>query len=213
MHKKEFITAGQSLETASKVLIMMHGRGGSAEDILGLSDHLQVKDFAIVAPKATNNTWYPYSFLMPPQQNEPWLSSALQVIKEIINDLVAKGVTQELIYFLGFSQGACLTLEFVTRNATRFGGVVALTGGLIGDKIYEQNYVGNFDGTKIFIGTSAPDPHVPVQRVHDSELILRKLNAAVTVKVYKGMGHTINQDELDAANMILTSVEKRSVDK
>ena len=213
MHKKEFITAGQSLETASKVLIMMHGRGGSAEDILGLSDHLQVKDFAIVAPKATNNTWYPYSFLMPPQQNEPWLSSALQVIKEIINDLVAKGVTQELIYFLGFSQGACLTLEFVTRNATRFGGVVALTGGLIGDKIHEQNYAGNFDGTKIFIGTSDPDPHVPVQRVHDSELILRKLNAAVTVKVYKGMGHTINQDELDAANMILTSVEKRSVDK
>jgi len=213
MHKKEFITAGQSLETASKVLIMMHGRGGSAEDILGLSDHLQVKDFAIVAPKATNNTWYPYSFLMPPQQNEPWLSSALQVIKEIINDLVAKGVTQELIYFLGFSQGACLTLEFVTRNATRFGGVVALTGGLIGDKIYEQNYVGNFDGTKIFIGTSDPDPHVPVQRVHDSELILRKLNAAVTVKVYKGMGHTINQDELDAANMILTSAEKRSGDK
>ena len=212
MHKKEFITAGQSLETASKVLIMMHGRGGSAEDILGLSDHLQVKDFAIVAPKATNNTWYPYSFLMPPQQNEPWLSSALQVIKEIINDLVAKGVTQELIYFLGFSQGACLTLEFVTRNATRFGGVVALTGGLIGDKIYEQNYVGNFDGTKIFIGTSDPDPHVPVQRVHDSELILRKLNAAVTVKVYKGMGHTINQDELDAANMILTSAEKRSAD-
>jgi len=213
MHKKEFITAGQSLETASKVLIMMHGRGGSAEDILGLSDHLQVKDFAIVVPKATNNTWYPYSFLMPPQQNEPWLSSALQVIKEIINDLVAKGVTQELIYFLGFSQGACLTLEFVTRNATRFGGVVALTGGLIGDKIYEQNYVGNFDGTKIFIGTSDPDPHVPVQRVHDSELILRKLNAAVTVKVYKGMGHTINQDELDAANMILTSAEKRSADK
>ena len=213
MHKKEFITAGQSLETASKVLIMMHGRGGSAEDILGLSDHLQVKDFAIVAPKATNNTWYPYSFLMPPQQNEPWLSSALQVIKEIINDLVAKGVTQELIYFLGFSQGACLTLEFVTRNATRFGGVVALTGGLIGDKIYEQNYVGNFNGTKIFIGTSDPDPHVPVQRVHDSELILRKLNAAVTVKVYKGMGHTINQDELDAANMILTSAEKRSADK
>jgi len=213
MHKKEFITAGQSLETASKVLIMMHGRGGSAEDILGLSDRLQVKDFAIVAPKATNNTWYPYSFLMPPQQNEPWLSSALQVIKEIINDLVAKGVTQELIYFLGFSQGACLTLEFVTRNATRFGGVVALTGGLIGDKIYEQNYAGNFDGTKIFIGTSDPDPHVPVQRVHDSELILRKLNAAVTVKVYKGMGHTINQDELDAANMILTSAEKRSADK
>ena len=208
MHQKEFITAGQSLEEASKVLIMIHGRGGSAEDILGLSDHLHVKDFAILAPKATGNTWYPYSFLMPPSQNEPWLSSALQVIKEIVNDVVSKGVTQDRIYFLGFSQGACLTLEFVSRNATHYGGVVAFTGGLIGDKIYEQNYAGNFDGTKIFIGTSDPDPHVPVQRVHDSELILRKLNASVTVKVYKGMGHTINQDEIDAANNILSSAGK-----
>jgi len=208
MHTKEFITAGQSLEAASKVLIMIHGRGGSAEDILGLSDHLHVKDFAILAPKATGNTWYPYSFLMPPSQNEPWLSSALQVIKEIVDDVVEKGVTPERIYFLGFSQGACLTLEFVTRNANRYGGVVAFTGGLIGDKIYEQNYAGNFDGTQIFIGTSDPDPHVPVQRVHDSELILRKLNASVTVKVYKGMGHTINQDEIDAANNILSSAQK-----
>lgn len=207
MHKKEFITTGQSLETASRVLIMIHGRGGSAEDILGLSDHLQVRDFAILAPRATNNTWYPYSFLMPPSQNEPWLSSALQVIKEIVSDIVAKGVTQERIYFLGFSQGACLTLEFVTRNATRYGGVVAFTGGLIGDKIYEENYAGNFDGTQIFIGTSDPDPHVPVQRVHDSELILQKLHASVTVKVYKGMGHTINQDEIDAANKIFTAAE------
>ncbi len=208
MHQKEFITAGQSLEEASKVLIMIHGRGGSAEDILGLSDHLHVKDFAILAPKATGNTWYPYSFLMPPSQNEPWLSSALQVIKEIVNDVVAKGVTQDRIYFLGFSQGACLTLEFVSRNATHYGGVVAFTGGLIGDKIYEQNYAGNFDGTQVFIGTSDPDPHVPVQRVQDSELILRKLNASVTVKVYKGMGHTINQDEIDAANNILSFAGK-----
>ena len=207
MHKKEFITAGKSLETASRVLLMIHGRGGSAEDILGLSDHLQVRDFAILAPRATNNTWYPYSFLMPPSQNEPWLSSALQVIKEIVSDIVTKGVTQECIYFLGFSQGACLTLEFVTRNATRYGGVVAFTGGLIGDKIYEENYAGNFDGTQIFIGTSDPDPHVPVQRVHDSELILQKLNASVAVKVYKGMGHTINQDEIDAANKIFTTAE------
>jgi phospholipase/carboxylesterase len=205
MHEKEFITAGQSLETASRVLIMIHGRGGSAEDILGLSDHLDVKDFALLAPKATNNTWYPYSFLMPPAQNETWLSSALQMIKEIVNDIVAKGVTRERIYFLGFSQGACLTLEFTTRNAAHYGGVIALTGGLIGDKIYEENYSGNFDGTQVFIGTSDPDPHVPVQRVHDSASILRKLNASVTVKVYKGMGHTINQDEIDAANNIFTA--------
>ena len=207
MHNKEFITAGQSLETASKVLIMIHGRGGSAEDILGLSDHLYVKEFAILAPKATNNTWYPYSFLMPPAQNEPWLSSALQVLKEIINDLVTKGISEKNIYFLGFSQGACLTLELVTRTATRYGGVIAFTGGLIGDKIYEQNYSGNFGGTPVFIGTSDPDPHVPVQRVHESEMILRKLNASVTVRVYKGMGHTINQDEIDAANKIISPAE------
>ena len=205
MHKKEFITAGQSLENASKVLIMIHGRGGSAEDILGLSDHLDVKEFALLAPKATNNTWYPYSFLMPPSQNEPWLSSALQVLKEIVDELVLKGIKRDSIYFLGFSQGACLTLEFVTRNATRYGGVVAFTGGLIGDKIYEPNYAGDFDGTPVFIGTSDPDPHVPVQRVHDSGLILRKLNASVTVKVYKGMGHTINQDEIDIVNSTIFS--------
>ena len=205
MHKKEFITAGQSLENASKVLIMIHGRGGNAEDILGLSDHLDVKEFALLAPKATNNTWYPYSFLMPPSQNEPWLSSALQVLKEIVDELVLKGIKRDSIYFLGFSQGACLTLELVTRNATRYGGVVAFTGGLIGDKIYEPNYVGDFDGTPVFIGTSDPDPHVPVQRVHDSELILRKLNASVTVKVYKGMGHTINQDEIDIVNSTIFS--------
>ena len=204
MHKNEFITAGQSLEVASKVLIMIHGRGGSAEDILGLSGHLQVNDFALLAPKATNNTWYPYSFLMPPSQNEPWLTSALQVLKEIVTDLETKGFTKNNIYLLGFSQGACLTLEFATRNATGYGGIVAFTGGLIGDKIYEENYAGNFQGTPVFIGTSDPDPHVPVQRVRDSELILQKLNASVTVKVYKGMGHTINQDEIDWANKIIT---------
>ena len=205
MHRKEFMTAGKSLEAASKVLIMIHGRGASAEDILGLADHLNVDDFALLAPKATNNTWYPYSFLSPPSQNEPWLSSALQVLKEIVNDLKAKGFNESGIYILGFSQGACITLEFVTRNATRWGGVAALTGGLIGDIIYADNYAGDFDNTPVFIGTSDPDPHVPVQRVNDSELILRKMNASVTVKVYKGMGHTINQDEIDAVNKLILS--------
>src|SRR4030095_7121480 len=192
MHQKEFITAGQSLEEASKVLIMIHGRGGSAGDILGLSDHLDVKDFAILAPKATGNTWYPLSFLMPPSQNEPWLSSALQVIKEVVNDVVEKGVPQERIYFLGFSQGACLTLEFVARNANRYGGVVAFTGGLIGDKIYKEKYNGDFGSTHIFIGSSNPDPHVPVERVYDTVRILKSMNADVTEKIYNNMGHTIN---------------------
>lgn len=205
MHKKEFITAGKILETASKVLIMIHGRGGSAEDILSLSDHLEVNDFALLAPKATNHTWYPYSFLVPPSQNEPWLSSALQILGEIVNDLKAKRIDEKNIYFLGFSQGACLTLEFVTRNATRYGGVVAFTGGLIGDKVYEENYKGDFASTPVFIGTSDPDPHVPVQRVNESETILKRMNASVNKKVYKNMGHTINQDEIKTVNEFIFS--------
>src|SRR5438067_1315785 len=203
MHKKNIITAGKELTAASKVLIMIHGRGGSAEDILSLSAHLNVNDYTLLAPQATNNSWYPYSFLAPPAQNEPWLSSALEVLKDTVYDLQGKGVPAVNIYFMGFSQGACLTLEFVTRNATRYGGVAAFTGGLIGDKIYPQNYKGDFGQTPIFIGTSNPDPHVPVERVYATANILKDMNASVTEKVYAGMGHTITQDEIDQANKLV----------
>src|SRR5687768_4223826 len=125
MHKKQIIQAGKDIKEASKVLIMLHGRGASAEDILSVASYLKVNDFAILAPQATNYTWYPYSFLMPPKQNEPWLSSAVDILKEIVQDINAQGIASEHIYFLGFSQGACLTLEFITRNATRWGGAVA----------------------------------------------------------------------------------------
>jgi phospholipase/carboxylesterase len=205
MHKKQIITAGKKLEDASNVLIMVHGRGGSAEDILSLTDHLEVKDFALIAPQATSHSWYPYSFLMIPSQNEPWLSSALELLDEIVNDIVLKGISKEDIYFLGFSQGACLTLEFVTRHASKYGGVVAFTGGLIGDKVYEENYSGDFSGTPVFIGSSDPDPHVPVERVNESAVMLERMGAIVTKKIYKGMGHTINQDEISLANKIIFS--------
>jgi phospholipase/carboxylesterase len=200
MHQKNIVTAGSELTPTSKVLIMLHGRGGSAEDILSLAAHLDVKDFTLLAPQATNNSWYPYSFLAPPARNEPWLSSALTILKELLDDVLAKGVPAENIYFAGFSQGACLTLEFVTRNAQRYGGVAAFTGGLIGDKIYNENYAGDFKGTPIFIGTSNPDPHIPVERFYATANILKDRNAAVTDKVYDNMGHTINQDEIDNAN-------------
>jgi phospholipase/carboxylesterase len=203
MHAKKILSTGRELSKENKVLIMLHGRGGSAEDILSLSSYLAVNDFALLAPQATNSTWYPYSFLSPPPQNEPWLSSALDILKELVNDLTAKEVATKNIYFLGFSQGACLALEFVARNANNYGGVVAFTGGLIGDKIYNENYKGNFQSTPIFIGTSDPDPHVPVQRVYATSNILRNMNAAVTEKVYTNMGHTINQDEIDNANRIV----------
>lgn len=203
MHKKQIIAAGKELANASKVLVMIHGRGGSAEDILGLSAHLPVTDFALLAPQATGNTWYPYSFLAKPSENEPWLSSALALLKGVMKDIYTAGLKNEQVYFLGFSQGACLTLEFVTRNATKYGGVVAFTGGLIGDKIYNENYRGDFSGTPVFIGTSDPDPHVPVQRVNDTGAILQQMNASLTKKIYKNMGHTISQDEIDTANKLI----------
>jgi phospholipase/carboxylesterase len=203
MHTKQIIRSGKQTGEATKALVMVHGRGGSAEDILGLAKYLPVNDFALFAPQATNNTWYPYSFLTAPKDNEPWLSGALAVLKDTVADVQAEGIKTENIYLLGFSQGACLTLEFVTRNATKYGGVVALTGGLIGDKIYEQNYAGDFAGTPVFIGTSDPDPHVPVERVHATAEILSGMHAQVTKKIYKNMGHTISQDEINLVNELI----------
>lgn len=200
MFKKNVFTAGKKVEETNKVLIMIHGRGGSAEDILTLAPHLKVSDYALIAPQAVGYSWYPNSFLAPPENNEPHLSKALSTIKEIVEVLEEKGISKEHIYFLGFSQGACLTLEYVTRNAARYGGVVAFTGGLIGDKIYPQNYQGDFEGTKIFIGSSDPDAHVPVTRVYATINILNEMNASTNVKIYPNMGHTISSDEIDIAN-------------
>lgn len=203
MHSKNIKTAGQPLQHAKKVLLMIHGRGGDAHDILGLASHFKVDDFALMAPEAKNHTWYPNSFLAPVQQNEPWLSSALEVLKEMVDDVIEKGISAEDIYFLGFSQGACLTLEFVTRNARKYGGVAAFTGGLIGDKINEENYSGDFGGTPIFIGTGNPDSHVPVARVYETVDILEKMKAKVLLKVYDGRPHTISQDEIEEANKFI----------
>ena len=200
LHTKKIVAAGKNLEDAEKALIMIHGRGANANDILSVADYLNINDFALLAPEATNNTWYPYSFMAPASQNEPWLTSSLNLIKDLVNEITEKGITSENIYFLGFSQGACLTLEFVARNAAKYGGVVAFTGGLIGDSIHLENYTGDFNKTPIFIGSSNPDPHVPVQRVYETAKVLKNMNATVTQKLYNDMGHTISQDEIDMAD-------------
>lgn len=200
MHTKNIITAGSPIQPGNKALILVHGRGGSAEDILSLASHLQVNDFSLIAPQATNNTWYPQSFMASTELNEPWLTSALDLLKEITDELKEKGLASEQIYFAGFSQGACLTLEYITRNAARYGGAAAFTGGLIGDKINLHQYKGDFQGTPIFIGTSDPDPHIPVERFYATSNILKDMNADVMDKVYAHMGHTINQDEINLAN-------------
>ena len=202
-HEKKIVTAGKNLEDAEKALIMIHGRGANANDILSVADYLNVNDFALLAPQATDNTWYPYSFMAPTSQNEPWLSSSLNLIKDLLNEITEKGITSENIYFLGFSQGACLTLEFVARNAAKYGGIVAFTGGLIGDTILTENYTGDFNKTPIFIGSSNPDPHVPVERVYETAKVLKNMNAIVTQKLYNDMEHTISQDEIDIANKLV----------
>ncbi len=203
MHKKNIQTAGKPLKKADKALILIHGRGADARDILGLASQLNVSEYSLLAPEATNNSWYPYSFLAEPEQNEPWLSSALDLLKEIVDEVTKHGISTENIYLLGFSQGACLALEFAARHAQKMGGIVALTGGLIGDKIYQENYTGDFNETPIFLGTGNPDPHVPVERVKESANILEKMNAQVHLKVYEGRPHTVSQDEIDVANQLI----------
>ena len=199
-HTKNIITSGVALKEAEKVLIMLHGRGANAKDIISLTHYLKLRNTHIIAPQATNNTWYPYSFLSPRQQNEPWLSSALLILDEILNDVISTGIKSRQVFILGFSQGACLTLEFATQNSQPFGGVIAFTGGLIGDVLEEENYKGDFQKTKVFIGNSDKDPHVPVARSEESKRIMEKLGAEVTLKIYPGMAHTVNDDEINWVN-------------
>jgi phospholipase/carboxylesterase len=202
MHEELIIYAGNKIN-AKKALIMLHGRGANAEDILSLAENLDVTDYLLAAPQASGNSWYPNSFLAVPQHNEPWLSSALNLVHTVVSGFIKQGIIKDKIYFLGFSQGACLTLEYTARNAEQYGGIVAFTGGLIGDKIYTENYKGNFSHTPVFIGTSNPDFHVPVERVRETANILRNMGADVTEKIYPNMGHTINQDEINHANRLI----------
>lgn len=205
LNSKNLVMAGRDVSEAKKALVMIHGRGADARDILSLSEYLNVKDFALLAPEADGNTWYPYSFLAPQRENEPWLSSALEKLGDLIKDLNEAGIKAENVYLLGFSQGACLTLEFAARNAKKYGGIIAFTGGLIGERIHSENYHGDFFSTPVFLGTSDPDPHVPLERVNSTLDILLRMNADVTLKVYKNMGHTISQDEISEADRLIFS--------
>lgn len=202
-HTKNIITAGVPVAEAKKAVIFIHGRGASAEDILSLNNHLKISDATFFAPQATNNSWYPYSFMAPVKENQPALDSALDIIRELLADIQVAGIPQEQIYFVGFSQGACLVLEYTSRNAGRYGGVVAFTGGLIGKDIYMANYKGNFKQTPVLITTGDPDPHVPVSRVEMTKGIMEKMDAAVTLKIYPGRPHTIGKSEIELARQLV----------
>ena len=195
---------GVPVEDARLAVILVHGRGGSAEDMLGLADELRTRDVAYLAPQAAGHTWYPYSFLAPLAQNEPGLSSALRVLGMLVDAIGAEGLAPDRVALIGFSQGACLSLEFAARNARRYAGVVGLSGGVIGPPGTPRNYAGTFDGTPVFLGCSDIDPHIPVERVRETADVYRSLGAAVDERIYPGMGHTINRDELDAVRVLLT---------
>lgn len=197
------VWAGQPLSQAKRVLIMTHGRGASAQSILSLAAELNVENTALVAPQATGNTWYPYSFLAPENQNEPGLSAGLQVLSQLVEDIKRQGFDSRQIYLLGFSQGACLTAEFAARNAQPWGGVFILSGGVIGDSIKTERYSGDFEGMPIFLGCSDVDSHVPLHRVQDSTEVFKNLGANVTERIYPNAPHSVFQDEINHINQVL----------
>ncbi|WP_342085636.1 alpha/beta hydrolase [Dyadobacter sp. OTU695] len=199
-HNKQFITSGLPVQQAKKAIVMLHGRGGTAADIISLQKVLKLEDIAIYAPQATNNSWYPYSFMAPVAQNQPALDSALALVGDVVAEIEAAGIPASQIYFAGFSQGACLTLEYTSRNARRYGGIIAFTGGLIGQELAIGNYKGDFQQTPVFISTGNPDPHVPVSRVQESVTMLEDMNAIVNQVIYPGRPHTISGEEVQLVN-------------
>lgn len=190
---------------ARLAMILVHGRGGSAEDLLALASELRLGDVLYVAPQAAGHTWYPYSFLTPTERNEPGLTSGLNKISLLIDQLRHDGLPPERVGIMGFSQGACLALEYAARHARRYAAVVGLSGGVIGPPGTLRNYTGSLAGTPVFLGCSDIDPHIPLERVHESAAVFRRLDAHVDARIYPGMGHTVNQDEIEAVRDILGS--------
>ena len=199
-------TAGVPLDQAVAAMVMVHGRGATAESILTLVPALGVSGFAFLAPQAAGNTWYPNSFLAPIPSNEPGITSGINAIADIIAAISDAGIPLSRTMLLGFSQGACLSLEYAARHASRYGGIAGLSGGLIGPDGTLRNYPGSFDGTPAFLGCSDIDGHVPALRVTESASVLRHMEANVTMKLYPGMGHLVNEDEIAAVNAMMEEV-------
>lgn len=199
------LTAGRPTAEARGALILIHGRGATAESILDLAEYLRHPALAYLAPQAAGNTWYPYSFLEPMARNEPYLSSALARVGAVVAEVEAAGIPAERIFLGGFSQGACLASEYVARNARRYGGLIAFSGGLIGPAGTPRDYAGSLDGTPVFLGCSDVDPHIPLGRVEETAAVLARLGARVDKRIYPRLGHTINQDEIDAAAALLAA--------
>jgi phospholipase/carboxylesterase len=199
------LRAGQRLENAHGAMILVHGRGASAADIMTVGAELMHPGFAYLAPEAAGNAWYPHPFTAPLEQNEPYLSSALALLESLVEQVTAH-VPHQRVILLGFSQGACLMLEFAARHARRYGGLVAFSGGLIGPDGTPRDYPGSFDGTPVFIGCSDVDPHIPKERVIEAGDVLKRMGASVTVRLYPNMPHTVSADEIHSAAQVVEAV-------
>src|SRR6266852_2585385 len=200
------LRAGEPLNQAQAAMVMVHGRGATAENILDLTVELDQPGFVYLAPQAAGNTWYPQSFLAPLASNEPGLSSGLAAIANVLAQVAQAGIPLERTMLLGFSQGACLALEFVARNARRYGGVAGLSGGLIGPDGTPRDYPGSLAGTPVFLGCSDVDFHVPKERVQHSAEVLQKLGGEVTAQLYPRMAHTVNRDEIDFVRGLMAAL-------
>jgi len=202
------VTAGAPLEGAEAAMVLVHGRGATAQSIIQMADEFHVHGMTYLAPQAAGRTWYPQPFTAPVEYNEPGRTSGLQAIADAIEEVGKAGIPPDQVIVLGFSQGACLASEFVARRPRRYGGLVALSGGLIGQTIDASSYDGDLEGTPAFFGCSDVDPHIPAERVHESAAILEQLGADVTTRLYEGMGHGINQDEIEhVGEMVATVLE------
>ena len=197
------LRAGPAPEHAPATVILVHGRGATAQSMLPLYDELNLPTLAVLAPQAAGHAWYPYSFLEPLELNQPHLDSALRRLGTIVDDLLARNVPGERIALLGFSQGACLALEFAARNPRRYGAILGLSGGLIGPEGTPRTYPGFLAGTPVFLGCSDVDPHIPLARVVETTDVLTRMGGQVDQRIYPGMPHTVNADELDACRALL----------
>ncbi len=200
------VTAGTDLDEAAAALVAVHGRGATAQSIAQTGLQLHQPGLAVLAPQAARNRWYPRSFLEPVETNEPGRSSGLQAVGDAIETAAEAGIPVENVLVLGFSQGGCLASEYVARNPRRYGGAVAFSGGLIGETVTESAFEGDLDGTPCFLGCSDVDPHIPEERVHETAAVFEQLGGDVETRIYEGMGHGVNQDELDYVSGMVESL-------
>ena len=197
-------SAGAALDEASAALILLHGRGATADDILSLSTYFDLPQFAYLAPQAEGYSWYPNRFLAPLEQNEPYLSAGLAKVDTIVKEVEAHRIPTEKIFLGGFSQGACLATEYVLRNPRHYGGLLVFSGGYIGPLDSPRQPSGDLNGTPAFLGCSDPDPHIPLQRVKETTALLQAMGAKVTEKIYPNLGHTIAEEEIELARQVIS---------